>query len=71
MPITKVKPEGDYCQDIRTFSEILSCPDLDDTKVLKPRCTKYNKDLTWNTSGHVHKCKECLEQNKEQTAKST
>lgn len=56
----KEKPESDGCYEIGLFTEGKQCPDLNDTVPLKPRCKKYSKDLHWNVSGRIMKCKECL-----------
>lgn len=57
MPITKAMPKGDYCQEIRLFSGGVECPNL-----YYLQCRKYDNKLTWNISGRIHKCKECIEE---------
>ena len=57
------KPDSDYCYEIRVFGngESRQCPDLDDRIVRKPKCTKYDVDLSWNVSGRITKCRACLD----------
>jgi len=53
-------PESDFCYEAHVFAESKKCPELDDSIVKEPKCRKYGKGLTWNVSGRILKCKECL-----------
>lgn len=55
------KPESEFCYEVHVFAEGKQCPELDDTVTMKPKCKKYGEDLSWNVSGHILKCQECLE----------
>lgn len=56
----KEKPESDGCYEIGLSTEGKQCPSLNDTRALKPKCMKYGKELSWNVSGKIMKCQECL-----------
>lgn len=61
MTIMKEIPEGEYCYSSGIFSDNISCPDLDDTVTLSPKCTKYNEALSWTVLGRILKCDKCKE----------
>lgn len=64
---TILMPKGNYCQIVSMFSESFTCPDLDTEVTLRPLCVKYDKHLSWNTAGSIHKCSECLKEDKNGT----
>jgi len=55
------KPESGFCYENHMFAESIQCPELDDAITMKPKCRKYGEVLSWNVSGHILKCAECLE----------
>ena len=55
--------EGDYCQELHVFGDSICCNHLDESGgAMNPRCKKYDTKLSWNISGHIHKCVTCLAQ---------
>lgn len=60
MEMLEEKPESEFCYDLILFGQGMRCPDLDEAITMAPKCKKYGKELSWNISGRVLKCEECL-----------